>query len=76
MFSQVRLVVIDSIAFPFRHDLEDLSLRTRLLNGLAQQLITRANDHKVAVSKTWHPPLPGLECGNNQAGTAHGFSSF
>lgn len=49
---KVRLVVIDSIAFPFRHDLEDLSLRTRLLNGLAQQLITRANDHKVAVVLT------------------------
>ncbi|XP_067864570.1 DNA repair protein RAD51 homolog 3 isoform X1 [Heptranchias perlo] len=46
---KVRIVVIDSIAFPFRHDLEDLSLRTRLLNGLAQQLIGMANDHRVAV---------------------------
>ncbi|XP_064379240.1 DNA repair protein RAD51 homolog 3 isoform X3 [Dromaius novaehollandiae] len=46
--SKVRLVVIDGIAFPFRHDFEDLSLRTRLLNGLAQQLIIIANDHKAA----------------------------
>ncbi|NXE37393.1 RA51C protein, partial [Ptilorrhoa leucosticta] len=38
----------DGIAFPFRHDFEDLSLRTRLLNGLAQQLIIIANDHKSA----------------------------
>lgn len=43
-------MVVDGIAFPFRHDFEDLSLRTRLLNGLAQQLIIVANDHKSAVS--------------------------
>lgn len=47
---QVRLVVIDGIAFPFRHDFEDLALRTRLLNGLAQQLIITANEHRAAVS--------------------------
>uniref|UniRef100_A0ACB8ECX7 DNA repair protein rad51c n=1 Tax=Sphaerodactylus townsendi TaxID=933632 RepID=A0ACB8ECX7_9SAUR len=50
--SKVRLVVIDSVAFPFRHDFEDLSLRTRILNGLAQQLITIANDHTLAVVLT------------------------
>ncbi|KAM4647921.1 DNA repair protein RAD51 homolog 3 isoform 1-T1 [Amazona ochrocephala] len=50
--SKVRLVVVDGIAFPFRHDFEDLSLRTRLLNGLAQQLIIIANDHKSAVVLT------------------------
>uniref|UniRef100_A0A8C0FXX2 DNA repair protein RAD51 homolog 3 n=1 Tax=Bubo bubo TaxID=30461 RepID=A0A8C0FXX2_BUBBB len=50
--SKVRLVVVDGIAFPFRHDFEDLSLRTRLLNGLAQQLIIIANDHKSAVILT------------------------
>ncbi|XP_005986848.1 DNA repair protein RAD51 homolog 3 [Latimeria chalumnae] len=49
---KVRVVVIDSIAFPFRHDFDDLSLRTRLLNGLAQQLISTANDYKVAVVLT------------------------
>lgn len=50
--SKVRLVIVDGIAFPFRHDFEDLSLRTRLLNGLAQQLISIANAHKLAVVLT------------------------
>ncbi|XP_074915616.1 DNA repair protein RAD51 homolog 3 isoform X2 [Chelonoidis abingdonii] len=50
--SKIRLVIVDGIAFPFRHDFEDLSLRTRLLNGLAQQLISIANAHKLAVVLT------------------------
>ncbi|XP_028734094.1 DNA repair protein RAD51 homolog 3 isoform X4 [Peromyscus leucopus] len=50
--SKVRLVIIDGIAFPFRHDLDDLSLRTRLLNGLAQQMISLANNHRLAVILT------------------------
>ncbi|XP_060059823.1 DNA repair protein RAD51 homolog 3 [Erinaceus europaeus] len=50
--SKVRLVVVDGIAFPFRHDLDDLSLRIRLLNGLAQQMISLANNHRLAVILT------------------------
>uniref|UniRef100_A0AAA9S190 DNA repair protein RAD51 homolog 3 n=1 Tax=Bos taurus TaxID=9913 RepID=A0AAA9S190_BOVIN len=50
--TQVRLVIVDGIAFPFRHDLDDLSLRTRLLNGLAQQMISLANNHRLAVILT------------------------
>uniref|UniRef100_A0A8D1MQN9 DNA repair protein RAD51 homolog 3 n=1 Tax=Sus scrofa TaxID=9823 RepID=A0A8D1MQN9_PIG len=46
--SKVRLVIVDGIAFPFRHELDDLSLRTRLLNGLAQQMISLANNHRLA----------------------------
>lgn len=42
--------MIDSIAFHFRHDFDDMSLRTRLLNGLAQTLIQQATLHKLAVS--------------------------
>ncbi|XP_051680752.1 DNA repair protein RAD51 homolog 3 isoform X7 [Oryctolagus cuniculus] len=49
--SKVRLVIVDGIAFPFRHDLDDLSLRTRLLNGLAQQMISLANNHRLAGHK-------------------------
>ncbi|KAM4702203.1 DNA repair protein RAD51 homolog 3 isoform 1-T1 [Discoglossus pictus] len=49
---KVKLIVVDSIAFPFRHDFDDLSLRTRLLNGLAQQMISMANHYKVAVILT------------------------
>ena len=41
---------MDSIAFHFRHDFEDLSLRTRLLNGLAQRFIKIATLNKLAVS--------------------------
>ncbi|KAM5181023.1 DNA repair protein RAD51 homolog 3 [Mantella aurantiaca] len=49
---KVKLVVIDSLAFPLRHDLEDLSLRTRLLNTLAQQMISIAIHRKLAVILT------------------------
>lgn len=45
----VKLVIIDSIAFHFRHDFENMSLRTRLLNGMAQNLLQLANDNKLAV---------------------------
>lgn len=47
--SKIKLVIIDSIAFPFRHSFDDLSLRTRLLNMVAQQLISIATQHKLAV---------------------------
>ncbi|XP_061694262.1 DNA repair protein RAD51 homolog 3 [Syngnathoides biaculeatus] len=47
---KVRLLVIDSVAFPFRLHFNELrSQRTRLLNGLAQQLIALATKHDVAV---------------------------
>ncbi|XP_017538016.1 DNA repair protein RAD51 homolog 3 isoform X1 [Pygocentrus nattereri] len=49
---EVQLVVIDSIAFPFRHDFDDLSQRTRLLSGLAQQLIQLATERSAAVVLT------------------------
>jgi RAD51-like protein 2 len=50
--SQVRVVVTDSIAFHFRHDFHDLALRTRLLNGLAQDSGRIAARHHVAVVLT------------------------
>ncbi|XP_078110268.1 DNA repair protein RAD51 homolog 3 [Sander vitreus] len=49
---RVRLLVIDSVAFPFRQHFDDLSQRTRLLNGLAQQLISMATGHGIAVAMT------------------------
>ncbi|XP_045913075.1 DNA repair protein RAD51 homolog 3 [Micropterus dolomieu] len=48
----VRLLVIDSVAFPFRQHFDEMSQRTRLLNGLAQQLITMATSHNIAVAMT------------------------
>ena len=47
---QVRLVVIDSIASPFRHGFDDMGLRNRLLSGLAQTLIKLATKFNIAVS--------------------------
>ena len=41
---------MDSIAFQFRHDFDDLALRTRLLNGLAQSFIKMACEKQLAVS--------------------------
>ncbi|KAG7220409.1 hypothetical protein INR49_018247 [Caranx melampygus] len=50
---QTRLLVIDSMAFPFRL-FDDLSQRTRLLHNLAQRLIATATRHNVAVVITNH----------------------
>lgn len=49
---RVRLLVIDSVASPFRQLFDEFSQRTRLLNGLAQQLITLATSHEIAVVLT------------------------
>ncbi|XP_077370350.1 DNA repair protein RAD51 homolog 3 [Festucalex cinctus] len=47
---KVRLLVIDSVAFPFRQHFDDLrNQRTRLLSGMAQQLISMATKHDMAV---------------------------
>lgn len=46
---KVKLVVIDSLAFHFRHDFDDMSLRTRLLNNLGQSYIKIAVEQKLAV---------------------------
>ncbi|XP_034027708.1 DNA repair protein RAD51 homolog 3 [Thalassophryne amazonica] len=45
----IRLLVIDSVAFLFRQNFDDLSQRTRLLCGLAQQLIAMATKQNIAV---------------------------
>lgn len=44
-----RLVVVDSIAFHFRHGFDDFRLRTRVLSGLAQDLCALAADQRLAV---------------------------
>lgn len=50
MFSQVKLVVIDSVTFHFRQDFEDLALRTRVLSGMALKLMKLAKKFSLAVS--------------------------
>lgn len=49
---KVRLLVIDSVASPFRPLFDEFSQRTRLLNGLSQQLITMVTGHDIAVVLT------------------------
>ncbi|KAG9300620.1 hypothetical protein G9A89_005220 [Geosiphon pyriformis] len=46
---EVKLVVIDSIAFHFRQTFSDMALRTRLLNGLAQDLTKHAHKFQLAI---------------------------
>ncbi|THD26561.1 DNA repair protein RAD51 like protein 3 [Fasciola hepatica] len=48
----VRLIVLDSIALPFRYDFEDIPQRNRLLASLAQNLLTVALENKAAVILT------------------------
>jgi len=47
---QVKLVIVDSIAFHFRQDFDDYLLRSRLLNALAQTFNKLIARHNVAVS--------------------------
>jgi RAD51-like protein 2 len=46
---KIRLVVIDSVAFHFRHDFEDMGVRTRVLQSMAQNLISLAEKYSAAV---------------------------
>lgn len=48
----VRLVVVDSIAFHFRQEFASMALRSRLLHGIAQTLIRLAVAHNLAVVLT------------------------
>ena len=47
--SQVKLVVVDSITFHFRQELQDMAQRTRTLGQLAQDLLSQADSRHVAV---------------------------
>ncbi|XP_035999315.1 DNA repair protein RAD51 homolog 3 [Fundulus heteroclitus] len=51
---KLRLLVVDSVAFPFLRLHDDLSQRTRLLQGLGLQLIATATCHSIAVVITNH----------------------
>lgn len=49
---KVKLVIVDSLASPFRHNLEDMNLRRLLLATLAKNFLKMASDFKVAVVLT------------------------
>ena len=55
---QVKLVIVDSIAGPFRHGFEDMGLRNRLLSGIAQNLIKLATQSNIAVGSKSNHVLP------------------
>ena len=46
----MKLIVIDSIAFHFRQDFQDMAQRTRVLAEMAQKLMHLAEEKDLAVS--------------------------
>lgn len=49
---QARLVIVDSIAAPFRHGFaDDMGMRNRILSGMAQNLIKLATIRNLAVRR-------------------------
>lgn len=50
----VKVVIIDSVAFHFRQDFEDMGLRTRRLMQMAQSLMELAHSKDLAVVMTNH----------------------
>jgi len=48
----IRLLIIDSVAFHFRHDFDNMAKRTRLLSGHAQALNLLASKYSLAVVVT------------------------
>ncbi len=57
LFAQVKLIVIDSIAFHFRQDFQDMAQRTRVLAEMAQKLMHLAEEEDLAVSFCIHLSL-------------------
>jgi RAD51-like protein 2 len=45
----IKLIIIDSVAFHFRHDFEDMRIRSKLLNNLSQSLLNIANKYNIAI---------------------------
>jgi RAD51-like protein 2 len=52
--NKVALVIVDSIAMHFRHDIDDMALRTRMLNGVVQELIQVAVNRDRTVVSWWN----------------------
>ena len=46
----IRLLVVDSVSFHFRHDFPDARDRAKLLRTVTKELIQPAVTHKMAVS--------------------------
>eukprot|EP00897_Mesotaenium_endlicherianum_P006037 jgi/Mesen1/5461/ME000273S04694 len=48
-YFRVRMIIMDSVTFHFRQDFADMALRTRLLQGMSQKLMSLADRRDVAV---------------------------
>ena len=62
--AQVRLVVLDSVAFHYRQDFADLSQRTRILNEASLLLMSLADTFQLAVR------MPRIDPPHALSGTA------
>jgi RAD51-like protein 2 len=52
--TNIKLIVVDSVAFHFRQDLQEVGSRSRILSSLAQTLNQLAFDHSLAVVSINH----------------------
>ena len=50
--TQVKLVVLDSVTSHFRQDFKDMAHRTRVLTKMAQDMMSVAEKHGLAVRST------------------------
>lgn len=67
--TKIKLIVIDSIAFHFRQDLDDTVSRSRVLSSLAQTLNQVAFEHNLAVVMINHVTTRFEGGSNNNRGT-------
>lgn len=73
--TKIKVIIIDSIAFHFRQDLNDTAARSRVLSSLAQTLNQVAFDHNLAVVLINHVTTRferGLDTGGGGIGTSTG----
>lgn len=62
----VKVIIIDSIAFHFRNDFDDMGLRTRRLAQISQQLMNLAHSKDIAVVMMNHVTTKILEDGKSR----------
>lgn len=63
---RVKIIIIDSIAFHFRNDFEDMGLRTRRLAQMSQQLMNLAHSKDIAIVMMNHVTTKILEDGKSR----------
>ena len=73
----VKLIVLDSVAFHFRHDFTDMAKRSRVLSQMAQTLNKMSSDYNLSVVVTNHvtTKMNGNSSGNSGNSGNSGSSS-